>query len=173
MGVEGVVSHGADPAAVEKILPAQIAAVIEKPVTDAELEKVKEQARLSLAQRWKTADSAATELGVEMLMRGNLEHVKTARARIEAVTPADLQRVARQYLAEEKSSTLIITPGAPAIPGSTTVAAASQPTTEPVAKEAPHVVQFPADYPSTPPLPGAIPTATFEKGVEKNIDGVA
>ncbi len=80
MGVEGTVSHGKDPAAVEKILRDQIAEMAANPVTAAELDKAKEQARLTLAERWKTADSVASELGSEMLMRGSLDRVKTARA---------------------------------------------------------------------------------------------
>ncbi|HUO07429.1 MAG TPA: pitrilysin family protein [Phycisphaerae bacterium] len=170
MGVEATLMQGKDPAAVEKVMLEQIKQITDNPVTPEELEKAKQQERLALATRWETPDSTATILGDEMMMRGNLEHVKTERARMEALTAADLQRVARKYFVATKTSTLTIVPGKPT--PAATQAAASQAATEPVAQAAPRKVDFPADYPTRAPMSGTIPHATFEKGVEKNIDGV-
>ena len=74
MAVDATLLQGKDPSAVEKILREQVADMIAKPVTADELEKAKQQSRLGLAMRWETAESTATELGDEMLMRGNLVH---------------------------------------------------------------------------------------------------
>ena len=163
--------QGKDPAAVEKVLLEQIKQISDNPVTPGELEKAKQQERLALATRWETVESTGSILGDEMLMRGNLDRIKTARARIEALTPADLQRVAQKYFVPSKTSTLTIVPGKPDLTPDQ-VSASSQPTTEPVAQAEPRPVQFPEGYPTHAPVSGSIPHATFEKGVEKNIDGV-
>ena len=170
MGVEATLLQGKDPAAVEKVLLDQIKQITDNPVTPEELEKAKQQERLSLATRWETAESTASLLGDELMMRGNLEHVKTERARIEALTAADLQRVAKKYFVDNKRNTLTIIPGKPDAPASQP--AASQPGAAPVAQAEPKKVDFPADYPTKPPISGTIPHATFEKGVEKTINGV-
>ena len=170
MGVEDTLLQGKDPAAVEKVLLDQIKQISDTPVTPEELEKAKQQERLALATRWETAESTATILGDDLMMRGNLDHVKTERARIEALTAADLQRVAQKYFLASKSNTLTIVPGKPDAPASQP--AASQPGAEPVAQAEPRKVDFPADYPTKAPMSGTVPHATFEKGVEKMINGV-
>ncbi|MGN6367888.1 MAG: M16 family metallopeptidase [Phycisphaerae bacterium] len=170
MGVEATLLQGKDPAAVEKVLLDQIKDIADSAVTPEELEKAKQQERLSLATRWETAESTASILGDELMMRGNLDHVKTERARIEALTAADLQRVAKKYFVAGKSNTLTIVPGKPEAPA--TQPAATQATSQPVAQAEAKKIDFPADYPAKPPMSGTVPHATFEKGVEKTIDGV-
>jgi zinc protease len=171
MGVMATVLGGKNPAEVENILREQIAAVRNAPVTPEEIEKAKQQGRLELAKRWETAESATSILGETMLMYHNLDRVKTARARLEALTAADLQRVAQKYLGDEHATTLLFKPGVPA-ESETEPGVTSQPATQPVAKETAKAVKFPADYPAEPPMSGKLPAATFAKGVEKQIGDV-
>jgi zinc protease len=172
--VDATLLQGKDPAAVEKILREQVADMIATPVTPDELEKAKQIARLGLATRWETAESTASELGDEMLYRGNLDHEKTARTRLEAITAADVQRVAATYFAENLSNVLTIHPGKAApLVEPTTQAAASVPASDIVAKAPPRNVVFPEAYPTTPPASGKIPTATFDKGVESALGSSA
>ncbi len=170
IGVDATLAQGKEVASVEKILREQITALTSAPVTPEELEKAKQQVRLALAQRWQTPETVCTELGEEMLYRGNLDRVNTARQRLEATTPDDLLRVAKLYFTDNQANTLIINPGQPT--PTADFKASTQPTTEPVAQAAPRTVNFPADYPTKAPMTGTVPHATFEKGVEKIIDGV-
>ncbi len=170
MGVMATILDGKKPEEAEKLLKQAIADAKVKPVTAEELEKVKQQQRLSLAQRFETAESTATLLGDEMLTHNSLKRVETARARLEAITPADLQRVAQKYFPDNGVNVMVITPGTPdrpplgaPIPNAAPVEA---PTTQPVA--APEVT-FPANYPLKPPIAGTLPAATFAKGVESTV----
>ena len=171
MGAYATILDGKDPAAVEKILREQIALLREKPVTADELAKAKMQARLSLVHRGETAETLASEIGEEMLFRGDLSHFNTVQKRIDALTADDLLRVAKKYFIDARATTLVITPGANApltnTPNPTTTAT-SQPSTQP---EAAKPVAFPADYPTAAPLSPTVPSATFEKGIEKKIAG--
>ncbi|MFB3892307.1 MAG: M16 family metallopeptidase [Phycisphaerae bacterium] len=171
MGVSATVLEGKAAADVEKVLREQIALICREPVTAEELAKAKVQARLQLVNRWQTADSSASELGDEMLFRGDLSHVNTAQQRIEAITADDVLRVAKKYLVDTKANTIIVTPDPKAPPIAATNPVwpdSSKASTQP---EDAHPVKFPADYPTAPPLSGKVPSAVFEKGVEKEIDG--
>ncbi|MCL2647793.1 MAG: insulinase family protein [Phycisphaerales bacterium] len=170
MGVMATPLAGKAPAAVEKILREQIAAMRNAPVTPEELEKVKQQQRVELAKRWETAESAASVLGEEMLLHGNLDRVASARARLEAITTADIQRVAKMYLADNKATTFTVHPGTPAPEQAATAPFASA--LPPIATATPRKVNFPADYPTSPPMSGKLPAAIFEKGTEELIHGV-
>ena len=101
-----------------------------------------------------------------MLIYGNLNRVPTARARLEAITAADVQRVAQKYLQDNDVTTMIITPGKTE-PVPAPAAVATAPATGPSA--AAPTVNFPADYPTKPPMSGKLPEAAFEKGVESTI----
>ncbi len=194
MGLLATVMEGKDPAAVEKIMRAEIQKVIDAPVTADELEKVKQQMRLSIAERFETAAKVADALEGEMLVYNTLDRVPTALARIEAYTPADLQRVAKQYLQLNSSTTMVVRPAPPPVPAplppppppmppataSRPVAtapastrAATAPTTAasaPASQPIPYkTVKFPADYPLKAPITGQLPAATFEKGTESTV----
>lgn len=177
MGVSAVILEGKDAAEVEKEVRAQIALMSAQPVTAEELAKAKMQARLELVKRSETAENTASELGEEMLFRGDLSHVNTAQARIDALTAADILRVAKKYLVEARATTLVITPDAKAaqnLPATTVAAtgpatAESQPATQ--AEGGVRAVMFPPEFETVPPVSAGVPSATFAKGVEKEIDG--
>lgn len=187
MGASATLLQGKDPAAVEKVLRDQIKLMRDTAVSPEELEKAKQQQRLGLATRFETAEKVTAELGETLLSYGSTERVKTARSRLEAITAADVQRVAQRFLTDEQSAYLLIKPGQPTAvtKANAPSAAASQPatqaaangvgeaaTSQPVEKEPAKVVQFPADYPTTAPMAGKLPTATFAKGVESTSHGV-
>jgi zinc protease len=170
LGLEATVLKGKDPAAVEKELKTVLAEVREKPVSAAELEKVKQQGRMALATRFETAEDVAGTLGQELLVRDNLKRIETARARLEAVTTADLLRVAKKYLEPNQTNVMVITPGTQEGPQP------GAPNPNPPAPEAADTVvkakamDFPADYPKTAPMAGTLPAATFEKGTEMTLN---
>ncbi|HVX85716.1 MAG TPA: pitrilysin family protein [Phycisphaerae bacterium] len=177
MGGFATVLQGKDPQDVEKVMREQMKLLRDTAVSPDELEKAKQEERLALATRFETAEKVTDELGNTQLIYGNLDRVKTARARIEAITPADIQRVAKRFLNDDQSNLLTIVPGNPTPQQSATepLAAASQAATQavgepPTAEAKP--VDFPRDYPTTPPMGDTLPSATFAKGVESTIDGV-
>ena len=104
--------------------------------------------------------------------------VNTDLAKLDAVTAADVQAVARKYLKPEQGTTVVVEPdplGMRSKRQATTAAtamnkgAAVAPSTRPImAKD----VTFPADYPEHPPLPPAGVAAHFEKGQEAVVNGV-
>jgi zinc protease len=166
LGFSATVLKDKQPADVEKVLLDEIATSREKPVTAEELEKVKQQTRMALATRFQTADDVASLLGHELLIRNNLDRVATARARLEALTPADLQRVAQKYLPANGVNIMVITPGTPEgpPPGAPLATAPASEPADTVVNARP--VHFPSDYPTAPPMAGTLPAATFEKGTE-------
>jgi zinc protease len=165
MGVDATILEGKDPAAVGKVIREQIAAIRDRGVTPEELEKAKQLERVNLAQRFETAEKVASDLGSDMFTYGNLNRVPTARARLEAITAADVQRVAQQYLQDNGCTTMVVSPGQVESTPKPAVAATAT-STQPVAAPA---VNFPADYPTKPPMSGKLPEAVFEKGVENTI----
>ncbi|QOV88327.1 M16 family metallopeptidase [Humisphaera borealis] len=167
--VSGTVLQGKSVDAVEKGLLDSIAEVIAKGVTPEELEKVKTQARISLIRGRQTAENVASALGNEALFAGDPTRVNTALAKLEAVTPADIQAAAKKYLAVEKATILKVKPDPLAKPAALPAAAAKEAVAAaPVARE----VTFPADWPKGPPINDQVVRAKFEKGTETAIDGV-
>jgi len=81
-------------------------------ITDAELTKAKNSWRASTILGRQTALSLSEAVHYAALYLGSPSAVNTDAARYEAVTVADLQRVARTYLRPERALTIIISPEA-------------------------------------------------------------
>lgn len=67
-------------------------------VSDAELEKARNQMLKSLVTESLTVDSKAASLGQAAVLEGDVSRVNTRLERIRSVTPADIQRVAQTYM---------------------------------------------------------------------------
>lgn len=177
LGAMATVLDGQSPGDVEQAVRATIADLRDHGATAAELAKAKQQARIALAGRRETAERVASELGEEALLRNDPGRVNTEEQRLEKITLADVQAVAKKYFVDQRATTLIIKPGQPASTGPAeriinAPTTASATTTRPAIVAAPRAIQFPADFPPTVPLPKTALSATFEKGVEKDIQGV-
>ncbi len=89
---------------------AEIERMKSKPVSRAELTKaVKQFTAGTLASR-KTMQGQAQDLGGNWLAAGDLNFSERYLAMVRRITPADLQRVARQYLTEENSTLYVLLP---------------------------------------------------------------
>ena len=166
--------QGKDPEAVESELGKVIADAVEHGVTADELEKAKTLERVGLVHGRETATELATQLGEESLFGGDANRVNTALSRINGVTLADIQRVAKTYLVPTRSTTLRVTPdplGKQARIASTQ-AAMDAPILPAAHPPTPRVVDFPKDYPLHAPFNDSEPKAHFAKGQESEIDGV-
>jgi predicted Zn-dependent peptidase len=81
-----------------KALLAQVTRMRDEPVTADELSDAKEQARLALPARFEGVEEVAATLQDLAVYDLPLDEYQTRAARIDAVTAADVQRVAKQWL---------------------------------------------------------------------------
>jgi zinc protease len=172
--VDATVMQGKDPAEVEKLLKEAIATVVSGGVTAQELEQAKTQERIEIVNARETATDLAEVLGEEALMTGDPNRVNTDPVKMEAVTLADVHRVAQTYLTPAHSVTLRVTPDPL---GKAERAAATQASMTPDVAPASNPVkardvEFPKDWPATAPEPHVTVKAHFDKGTETTIDGV-
>ncbi len=86
--------------AVNELL-AQVARIRDEPVTAAELADAKENAKLALPARFEGVDDVTGALGDIAAYGLPLDEYATRAARIDAVTAADVQRVAKKWLHPE------------------------------------------------------------------------
>jgi zinc protease len=167
---------GKDSALVEKMLLSAAADVVDKGVTAEELEKVKTQARIALLKGRETATQVATALGEEAVFGGDARRVNSALADLEAVTPADIQAVARKYLQPNRATIVTYIPdplGKSARAAATQAAAmAGAEVTKPTRPIEPRPVTFPPGYPEHAPLADARSNPQFKKGEEFMVNGV-
>jgi zinc protease len=89
---------------VERLFLAEIARLREQPVSPAELEKAKRQLEVSLVNGLATNHALASRIGRETATFGRVRPLEERLAAISRVTAADVQRVARTYLVDEKRS---------------------------------------------------------------------
>jgi zinc protease len=173
-GVGGIVLLGKNPDEVEKILDDAIADIRDHGVTEEELTKAKTQIRTAEIKSRLTATDIATILGEETLFGGDANRVNTEPAKIDAITAADIQAVARKYLSPESSTTLRVQPDPLRIAArraATQPAAVMDvlPATRPIVTRD---IRFPDGYPVRAPDAGPAVAVNFNKGVEQTIDGV-
>jgi zinc protease len=94
------------PAAAEKVIRAELAAMAEKQVPAAELEKAKNLIVTSALRERETNNGKGWTLGEALILQHDASVVNTGLAKVQAVTPADVQRVVRKYLVEGKAMVL-------------------------------------------------------------------
>lgn len=90
----------------EAALAAEIARLRDTPLTDAELDMVKNGLFGDALARRETARGRAQELGVGAALTGDPALADTRLAAIRSMTPVDLQRAAKIWLADRKRVTL-------------------------------------------------------------------
>jgi zinc protease len=103
---------GVEPARAEKALFEELERVCVQPVPDQELRKAKNQLLAEHYRQLKTIAGRANLLGSYELFEGDYRKLYSVEQSVEAVTAADVQRVARQYLTERNRTVAILTPSA-------------------------------------------------------------
>jgi zinc protease len=109
LGLFGIVSiMGSDhpPADAEKVIRAEVAALAEKPVPAAELEKAKNLIVTSALRERETSNGKAFTLGQVLVLQHDPAIVNTGLAKVQATTAADIQRVVKKYLIDGKAMVL-------------------------------------------------------------------
>lgn len=105
-----VCNNGVKAEAVEKEIWTVIQSLQKAPVEKAELDKVKINTKADFIYSLESSTSVA-ELFGSYLARGDISPLMNYEAAIEALNPAEIQKVAQQYLIPEKSTTLILRKG--------------------------------------------------------------
>jgi zinc protease len=96
-----IVAAGKKPADVEAALRAEIKKLQDVPVSAAELEKAKIQIVTSQLRQRETNFGKSQALGRAAVLLGDPNRVNTELDRLQAVTAADVQRVAKKYFTDE------------------------------------------------------------------------
>jgi zinc protease len=178
-GVVGIIRPGKDAASVKEKLQDVVAELLKNGVTPEELERAKTSRRVEDIHGRETCEQIAGQVGDEELWAGDPNRVNTDLAKLDAVTAADVMRVANLYMKPDQATILEVDPdplglksrkgaaadAANALKGMAPVVASTQPV-------APREVTFPADYPQHPPIPPAKVTATFAKGQATTVNGI-
>ena len=102
---------GQSPAAIDKIVQEELQKVMNEPITDRELERVKNSYRASFLNRLSGVLGKSEILNSYNYMAGNPDYVQQDAARYEKVTRADVQRVAKQYLGKHKVVLTVVPEG--------------------------------------------------------------
>jgi zinc protease len=166
--VGAIVAQGHTPDEVEAALRAQVASLRDAPVSPAELDIAKTQLLTNEIRQRETIDGRANELAAAQVIEGSADRANTDIVALGAVTPADVQRVARKYLPDELRVSIKYLPESAKPPGAPAEAAppapiASQPYTGPVA------ALLPATERQPPPPIGAQPPAVLPTPVERTL----
>jgi len=121
--VEAALPPHADVAPVEAILDAEIARIGADGVSADELQIAQAQERVGEISGLQTALGRASRLGLYAVLFHDPNRVNTLLPRLQAVTAADVQRVARKYLVPANRSVVITLPAAAAAPAPVAVPA--------------------------------------------------
>ncbi len=170
----GIALQGKKGEDIEKIIREELLSLAEKNVTPEELAKAKTQFRQGVIQNRKTAEELAKNVGEEWMFGGDPARANKELEKVAALTADDLKAVAAKYLKPEKLTTMLMVPdptgqlskkaAAEALAAAKAeVAPASAPVT-------PRAVEFPASFPTTPPMHDAQTTAKFAAGESFEIE---
>ncbi|WP_205598392.1 pitrilysin family protein [Caulobacter sp. 17J65-9] len=105
--VGSIMAEGKTAEAGEAALRAQVAKLRDAPVTAAELSEAKNQLVTDALRERETVDGKADALGRAVLISGDPAAANRLLGQIQAVTAADVQRVAKKYLQDETRAVIL------------------------------------------------------------------
>jgi len=108
-----VARPGAELDAVEAAFFAELESVKQAGVSEEEVAKAKRQLEVSLLSGLDTAHSLASRIGGEWVAFGRVRTLEERLAAIEAVTPADVQRVLQTWLIDDQRTVVHVSPAPP------------------------------------------------------------
>jgi zinc protease len=106
---------GIDPAQTEKALFEELSKLQGEPVSEAELSKAKNQMLANMYRRLKTIQGRANLLGTYEVFYGGYARAFDEDKRVDAVTAADIQRVARKYFGAKNRTVATLVPEKPEV----------------------------------------------------------
>ncbi len=141
----------------EAAIRSELQQLRDQPVSPAELARAKNQLIAQTLRERETVDGQGAELGRAIVLEGDANRVNTDISDLQAVSAADVQRVARLYLKDEQRVVVRYLPQSGRPPGGD-IPSPAQPSA-PVAAIVPTAAQSvaaPASLPHAPPAPGPI-----------------
>ena len=112
--VSSTLNPGKTTAELERVIYAEIEKVKAAPPADWEVEKARASVKRGAVAALQSSLQRAAMMSQDALFYNEPGRINTAVSRFAAVTPADVQRVARKYLNPENRSVIITTPKAAA-----------------------------------------------------------
>jgi predicted Zn-dependent peptidase len=94
----------------EELFLAEIKRLRDEPVTTEEIDKAKRQIEVSMVHSLTTNKALASRIGYGVTILGRIRLLEDRLEAIQAVTAADVQRVARTYLIDEGASIVQVVP---------------------------------------------------------------
>jgi zinc protease len=106
-----IVAAGKKTEEAEAALLAEVKKLQDTPITDAELEKARTQLIAGQLRQRETNLGKSQALGSAAILRGDVNRVNTELGRYQAVTAADVQRVAKKYFTDQNRYVFVYLPG--------------------------------------------------------------
>ena len=108
--VFGAFLPGGDAGKVRRALDEEIARIVDQPVDARELAKARNQLAMHTVETRERVGELATQIGVDSIVAHDPLRVYSAAARYDAVSAADVQRVAKKYLVPSNQSVVTLQP---------------------------------------------------------------
>jgi zinc protease len=115
--LSATLNPGKTPADLERVMYGEIEKLQAAPPADWEVEKARASAKRGVVAQLQSSLSRAAAMSQDALFYNDPGRINSRVARFAAVTPADVQRVAKKYLVPENRSVIITTPKAAASRG--------------------------------------------------------
>ena len=152
----------------EKALLAQVARLRDEPVTDAELAEAKNELIASKLRERETIDGRAFAIGYALNTAGDPALANRQLSELQAVTAADVQRVAQKYLADNSRMTILYQPES-ARPAGEPDQTPKPPVVASTKYTGPVVTLAPAGQRAAPPPVGTPVTPVLPRPTEKTL----
>jgi len=165
-----ILAGGKSAEAGEAALRREVARFRDAPVSDAELIEAKNEILTAAIRQRETVDGKARVLAAGVIIDGDPQADEKQLAGVQAVTVADVQRVARKYLGDDRSAALRYLPAQPGKTGDT-VAIASSVVTRPLIATGDGAVVIPAHESEriAPPPPAEPVSPSLPQVVEQRL----
>jgi len=95
-----------------RVIKAELQKLVDEPVGEEEMTKARDYSKGSFRLGLETPMALAQRAGEQLLMLGEIEPIEDVVAQIEAVTAADVQRVAKRLIRNDNFSMSVVGPGA-------------------------------------------------------------
>ena len=125
--VGAIMSNGKTLAEGEAALLAEVKRLRDAPPSAAELSEAKNELLAGSLRERETIEGRASAIGYALIVDGDPNAVNTELGKLQAVTAADVQRVARKYMAEDRRMTIRYRPESERPKGETVAAAPPPP----------------------------------------------